>query len=100
MRCAPVLLLLRDGIGISAGGGAGNGVGIGSDSLRSVLIENISGANRYFRANRANFNLSHQINIQGHGGLDNFIINRQPLDWVITLLQISPPTSLRTLLGC
>ena len=74
MRCAPVLLLLRDGIGISAGGGAGNGVGIldrviGSDSLRSVLIENISGANRYFRANRANFNLSHQINIQGVWGI-------------------------------
>lgn len=74
MRCAPVLLLLHDGIGISAGGGAGNGVGIldsviGSDSLRSVLIENISGANRYFRANRANFNLSHQINIQEVWGI-------------------------------
>jgi len=30
-------------------------------------IGNISGSNQPFRANRANFNLGHQINIQGEG---------------------------------
>ena len=56
---------------------------------------NISGANQPIRANRANFNLGHWINIQGgvQGELDNFIINRLPL---ITLLQITPLTPLLT----
>jgi hypothetical protein len=43
VRCAPVLLLLRDGVGIGTDGGAGTGVGIpdgviSGDSWRLVLI--------------------------------------------------------------
>ena len=54
---------------------------------------NISGANKSLRANRANFNLGHRINIQGVWGVGNFTINRPP---VITLLQIPLPPSLHT----
>ena len=52
----------------------------------------MSGANQPLRAN---FNLGHQINIQRVWGDWVFYNLDPPLDWVITLLQISPPTSLR-----
>ena len=40
----------------------------------AIYVGNISGANQPLRANYGNFNLDHQINIQGVWGLVNFTI--------------------------
>ena len=61
---------------------------------------NISSVKQPIRENYVNFNLGYRINIQGAWREKKFIINRSPLDYVITLLQIPPLTPLHPPLGC